>query len=411
MQKFVSTVSVAVMCAGIAQAQSVVYEQSPAAPNLSGPFATTNHSNDQRIADDFTLAANSSVSDLTWWGWIYDPASPFDRTLGTVDNFVIQFYEADGVGGVPGTFIAGETITMANITASVFGGSGFGGDTFEFTASLATPVALNAGTQYWVAINATMANTGVWDPIYTWLWQGAGGGTLGDGSFAADGATGPFDGIWEGPLAAGSNNGLSFQLTAGVILDTDADGLSDADEAIYGTNPLNPDTDGDGLLDGTEVDLAIAGSCLDPLNADSDGDTLFDGTEVALGTDPCNVDTDGDGLPDALDPNPTNPDIAMGDFEYVTRFVADEIAATDTSLFTGNNANASKGKRNSLSTRVHNAANAIARGDYATAADLLNGVYVRLDGDPQPKDWMAPSAEQEALAEYVLLLLTIALGG
>jgi len=39
-----------------------------------------------------------------------------------------------------------------------------------------------------------------------------------------------------------------------VNLDSDQDGLSDADELnVYGTNPLKSDTDGDGYLDGEEV--------------------------------------------------------------------------------------------------------------------------------------------------------------
>ena len=36
-------------------------------------------------------------------------------------------------------------------------------------------------------------------------------------------------------------------------LDTDSDGLSDLEEAIFGTDPRSPDTDGDGFLDGNEV--------------------------------------------------------------------------------------------------------------------------------------------------------------
>jgi hypothetical protein len=36
-------------------------------------------------------------------------------------------------------------------------------------------------------------------------------------------------------------------------IDSDNDGLSDADEAFYGTDPFNPDTDGDGFTDGDEV--------------------------------------------------------------------------------------------------------------------------------------------------------------
>lgn len=36
-------------------------------------------------------------------------------------------------------------------------------------------------------------------------------------------------------------------------IDTDNDGLTDVEEALYGTNPTNPDTDGDGYDDGREV--------------------------------------------------------------------------------------------------------------------------------------------------------------
>lgn len=36
-------------------------------------------------------------------------------------------------------------------------------------------------------------------------------------------------------------------------LDSDQDGLTDAQEAVYGTDPHNPDTDGDGFTDGAEV--------------------------------------------------------------------------------------------------------------------------------------------------------------
>ena len=48
------------------------------------------------------------------------------------------------------------------------------------------------------------------------------------------------------------------------VQDSDNDGLSDQDEAIYGTDPLNPDTDGDGYLDGEEVKAGT-----DPLDPNS----------------------------------------------------------------------------------------------------------------------------------------------
>jgi Tol biopolymer transport system component/uncharacterized membrane protein len=90
--------------------------------------------------------------------------------------------------------------------------------------------------------------------------------------------------------------------------DTDADGLLDGEEVFQAkTNPLNPDTDADGLKDGEEL---IRGT--NPLNADTDGDGLKDGDEVRLGTNPLKPDTDGDGLLDGREtppcPDPLNPD-------------------------------------------------------------------------------------------------------
>lgn len=78
--------------------------------------------------------------------------------------------------------------------------------------------------------------------------------------------------------------------------DTDGDGLSDGDEVLkYKTDPLNPDTDGDGLSDGDEVWKYKT----NPLKADTDGDGLSDGDEVLrYRTDPLKADTDGDGLSD-----------------------------------------------------------------------------------------------------------------
>lgn len=116
--------------------------------------------------------------------------------------------------------------------------------------------------------------------------------------------------------------------------DDDFDGLDNATECALGTDPRNPDTDGDGLSDRLEVNyprICVAddpadqvrpppscetdadcpgGSCrgLDPLNPDSDGDGVPDGQEDGNGdgvidpsrgeTDPRLVDTDGDGIPD-----------------------------------------------------------------------------------------------------------------
>jgi hypothetical protein len=54
------------------------------------------------------------------------------------------------------------------------------------------------------------------------------------------------------PTALPSGN--NFQIPAqNPLADPDNDGLSNADEKIWGTNSANPDTDGDGFKDGVEV--------------------------------------------------------------------------------------------------------------------------------------------------------------
>ncbi len=92
--------------------------------------------------------------------------------------------------------------------------------------------------------------------------------------------------------------------------DTDGDGLSDGDEVYkYKTDPLKQDTDGDGLNDYDEIFTYKT----NPNAADSDNDGLNDGEEIARKTDPLNPDTDGDGLIDGdevikYQTDPLNPD-------------------------------------------------------------------------------------------------------
>ena len=96
----------------------------------------------------------------------------------------------------------------------------------------------------------------------------------------------------------------------------DRDKFTNLEEFTFGTNPLNPDTDGDGLDDHVEtntgvfVDVDNTGT--DPLKADTDSDGLVDGAETKTGkfvdgsdtgTNPLNADTDGDGLVDGVETN------------------------------------------------------------------------------------------------------------
>jgi subtilisin family serine protease len=74
--------------------------------------------------------------------------------------------------------------------------------------------------------------------------------------------------------------------------DIDGDGLSDSLEMVIGTDPLDIDSDNDGLTDYQEVardgdaDTYSNGLDTNPLDPDTDGDQIKDGTEVLAGYDP-----------------------------------------------------------------------------------------------------------------------------
>ena len=78
------------------------------------------------------------------------------------------------------------------------------------------------------------------------------------------------------------NDKLPEVVTPVEELDTDSDGLTDAEEIRYGTMINKPDSDSDGLFDREEVVIYHT----NPLVADTDGDGFLDGAEVQSGYDP-----------------------------------------------------------------------------------------------------------------------------
>lgn len=106
--------------------------------------------------------------------------------------------------------------------------------------------------------------------------------------------------------------------------DDDGDGLSAAEEFVFGSNPNDVDADNDGLWDGDErrfgTDpntytgfVSMDARPIERADEDDDGDRLTNAEENAFGSNPKEVDPDRDGIWDAderrlgTNPNEYNP--------------------------------------------------------------------------------------------------------
>jgi len=113
-------------------------------------------------------------------------------------------------------------------------------------------------------------------------------------------------------------NGLDKYDPSDAILDNDLDGLNNLEEYAHLSDPWDPDTDDDNLIDGEEVFIYFTSPAL----SDSDGDLLKDGWEILYGFDPTipeedtSIDTDGDDatLVDESDFN-SDPNLPDTDFD------------------------------------------------------------------------------------------------
>lgn len=125
-------------CAFVAQG-AVIYDNGTQDPTTPGWYSVND---DQEIADDFVLGAGANViTDIHWWAHY--------TTEVIDDDFVIRFFEDDG--GVPMTDWFLE-LTPGAVTRSLVGTNTFWGvDEYEYWLDVA-PIALTAGTTYWISI-------------------------------------------------------------------------------------------------------------------------------------------------------------------------------------------------------------------------------------------------------------------
>lgn len=126
-------------------------------------------------------------------------------------------------------------------------------------------------------------------PNGTVLGFGQNSGRLGNGSQDAS-----IDGVIASGLSLADNTFLAG--------DADQDDLVTWREYLLGTDPLNADSNGNGVLDGHDV--ASGANAADP---DTDDDGVPNWTERLNGTDPFNADTDGDSVSDLNDAFPLDP--------------------------------------------------------------------------------------------------------
>lgn len=144
-----------------ASANPVVYQQAPSGtPNAyASQFDTGANGDFSKVYDDFSLAADTTITDIHWLGQYFAGS----RTNG-VDSFLIQFWS--DTSAAPGSLLYAATVTSANETL-------VSGDTYSYDVDLANAFLAQAGTTYWVSIQARM----LFPPQWGWSEGTGGNGT------------------------------------------------------------------------------------------------------------------------------------------------------------------------------------------------------------------------------------------
>lgn len=148
------------LLAGAAHAGTnpVVYQQAASnSPNgYASQFDTGANGDFAKVYDEFSLATATTITDVHWTGLYFNNS----RTTG-VDSFLIQFWS--DAGGTAGSLLYSATVANANETLVT-------GDTYTYDVDLANAFAAQAGTTYWLSIQATM----LFPPQWGW-YEGTGG--------------------------------------------------------------------------------------------------------------------------------------------------------------------------------------------------------------------------------------------
>jgi len=270
------------------------------------------------INDDFASGVavdgnnNIYLSGYTYFDALlvrYDPAGNqiWNRTWGGPN-----FDSASGVAvdGSNNIYLSGSTQSFGSGDQNAFlvkydpAGNQIWNRTWSSTDfSSASGVAVDGNNNIYLS-GSTLGDAFLvkYDPAGNQIWNGTWGGSNHDYGYgvAVDGNNNIY--LSGSTVSFGAGGEDAFLVKYGI--DSDNDGLSDYNEInVYGTDPNNPDTDGDFMPDGWEVN-----NLLDPLNStdaslDSDLDGLSNLDEYYNGTDPNDSDTDDDLMPDGWEVN------------------------------------------------------------------------------------------------------------
>ncbi len=205
--------------------------------------------------------------------------------------------------------------------------------------------------------------------------------TLGGG---ADGGIEVIDGVmyvigWPPPYVPGTPMTIAA-FTPFHWVYTDGDGLTDSEEAHFGTETQNPD---------------------------SDGDCLTDGMEVRIGTDPNLNDSDGDGVLDGEDLAPLARSVSGSRILIALRGGATAVMRLRLSVFNDKDSRAATTLRGAIRDELLKAADQVEAGHRKGAVETLRNLHERINGEKPPPIWMLNGTEKAALSTDIHQLIAL----
>jgi hypothetical protein len=166
-----------VAAAAVAPASASIYLQASDRPNQPSFFsdAVAGQFFSQRMADNFTLDSDAEATAIRWWGGSQN--FQFEDIVNMI-SYTVVIYASDEFGEPDTANILYQStngLGSADLDAVATGASLLnGGIEYAYTLNLEGPLALTAGTQYWISVGATLALPGG----DAWVWSGSSTGDL-----------------------------------------------------------------------------------------------------------------------------------------------------------------------------------------------------------------------------------------